>query len=217
MEETYPFATASGTVEHDEFVGTEGNTIAVSTSADLEFEILSVDGLSPGTVTHTRPYPEMGDQYEDMVITTTANSFTYASKFDFTFKRITKYLYQPVQTEEAKEYYQVISPHLLPPDDPDRPQLEVFNGIYHLIPPSVEQVPVVFTVNGRERTIGEEGGGGGTVYGDWYAKSYQWTVLINHNFSWTAYAIKKAVQDGTGYKKALEQYPEIALDPVTPP
>lgn len=215
---TYPFNPATDTTEHDEFIGTTGTTVYATASDNLEFQILTVDG-QPGTVSCTRPYPEMGSEYEDMVITTAATSFTYACKFEYTFVRTTKYLYQPKQTQIDKHYFQVLSPHLLPPNDYNNATLNVFNGIYQVIPPQVEQVPVVFTVNGRERTITtiETEFGPSITYGPWYAKTYTWSVMINHNFQWTMYAIKKAVIDGTGYKKAIVSYPEAILDSITPP
>lgn len=213
---TYPFNPATNTVEHDEFIGTTGNTISTTASDTLQFQILNIDD-TPGSVTYSHPL--IGEEYTDMVITTSASSFTYSCKFEYSFERKTRFLYQPNPTQQDKQYFEIRSPHLLPPNYAERPDIPNYTGVYHMIPPVVEQVPVIFTIVGRERTITtvQTEFGPSVTYGSWYAKTYTWSVTINHNFQWTAYAIKKAVRNGTGYKEAIDKYAEAILDSITPP
>lgn len=202
------FNPLSGSVTHIEFVGTSGSTVSVVNDVDAEFEILSVDGLSPGTVTYSHPG---GTSFADMVITKTTSSFTYASTFPYAHSRLTKYLYQPIPTAAAKQYLSVSSPHLLPPNDPINTSIPTYNGIYQVDPPGSTLVGITFTITGRERSITIDPETLITTYGDWVASTKTWIVNVQYSADYTATAIKLAVKGGTGYKKAILTYPEATL------
>lgn len=204
------FNPLTDTVVKTEFVG-GSQTVTVVNDTTVEFEIKNVDGTNnPNAISYS---VANGRTYPDMTINHTASSFTFNSTYDYTFDRLTKYVYQPTPT--GKEFYEVSSPHLLPPNDPAHPQITKYQGIYQVSPPPVELMTVTWTVQGRERTITPGDPMAvpptSTAYGPWYAKSYTWTMDVAYDFNYTATAIKNAVKLGEGYKKAVIDYPEIAL------
>lgn len=201
------FSPASGTVNKTEFAGTS-QTVSIQTATDLDFEIKNVAGTALGTVTYTHPY---GYTFSDMVITVAADgkSFTFNSVYNYAVRRTTYYLIQDQPTAAAKQYFNVESPHLLP---------ENFKGIYRVDPPEAS-VTLTFSIVGRERTVTVVPGDplavppvpDSTTYGEWYAKTYTWTMNVQSSNSYTATAIKNAVKQGQGYKRAIEIYPEVTL------
>lgn len=188
------FNPPSNTVVHTEFVGTTGRTVSVQNSQAEEFEVLSV----------TYSHPE-GRMYEDMVITNNSSSFTFASKFEYSSKRITKYLIQDKPTAAAKQFLQVDSPHLLPAN---------YKGIYQVgAPPDL--ITVTFNVVGRARTFSPADPNAdpptSASYGPWFPSTRVWTMDVQMSFEYTAVAIKNAVAQGKGYQDAVRVYPEAQL------
>ena len=199
------FNPATDTVVKTEFVGGSQTVSVVDETNALEFEILNVDGsVNPNAISYSHPF---GRVYPDMTISHTSSSFTFTSTYDYSFDRLTKYVYQSTKT--TKEFYQVNSPHLLPPNDPTRPALTEYAGIYQVSPPSSELVTLTWTIQGRERAYTLVGGV--PTPGAWYAKTYTWTMEVEYSIAYTSAAIKNAVKNGEGYKNALLTYPEIAL------
>lgn len=204
------FTPATNTVVKTEFVG-GSQTVTVTNGTDVEFEIKNVDGTTnPNAISYS---VANGRTYPDMTKSHTASSFTFNSTYDYTFDRLTKYVYQPTPT--TKEFYEVSSPHLLPPNDQGHPQLTKYQGIYQVSPPTQDLMTITWTVQGRERavTLGDPLAvpPTATTYGPWTAKTYTWTMEVAYSFAYTSTAIKNAVKFGEGYKKAVVDYPEIAL------
>ena len=199
------FTPATNTVVKTEFVGGPQTVNIVNVPNEIEFQILNVDGsVNPSAVAYSHP---SGRVYPDMSVNWTTDSFTFASTYDYSFDRLTKYVYQPTKT--SKEYYQVNSPHMLPPNDPTRPNLTSYTGIYQVSPPVSDLVTLTWSIQGRERTYTLIGGV--PTAGAWTAKTYTWTMEVQYSFTYTSMAIKNAVKNGTGYKTALLTYPEIQL------
>ena len=192
----YTFNPVSGGASETEFAGTTGRAISIVNDDvnGTQFELKSVDGSQPGTVSYSHPY---GFTFSDMVITIAGDglSFTYASQFQYAFKRITHFLIQDQPTPEAKQYSTVISPHLLPAN---------FKGIYRVEPPA-DSIELTWTLTGRERSVVD------SVPGAWTAKTITYVSVLTSSIVYTGTAIKNAVKQGQGYLQAVQQYPEVEL------
>lgn len=135
---------------------------------------------------YSKPIPDLSISWEGV-------AFTFSATFSTLFDRPTKYLIQLQPTAEAKQYIQATTISELP---------TTFKGIYQVSPPP-ESVSITFEITVNQRTL--------VPLGEWEESTYQWTLVVESDFAFTAQAIKNAVKQGAGYQQALQKYPEVEL------
>lgn len=193
---------AAAAVSLTEFIGTAGTTVsllpppAVVGSEEVttyEYNIISVT---------------MNDEHAptDLVVTKTADTFTFTSTFPDMFDRQIKYLVYDADNDNVSNN-RFLKTYLQVPRFQDLP--EKFTGVYQYVPPSVNTREVNFTVVYDETTsiVGGLGGlGGGTT-----RLTETWSFTIVENWQLAMQYLKLSISNGTRAKRAVAKYPELSL------